>query len=85
MNISLRSIATAESAANTATAERQNFTPLSLAARELAWHSVWTPEETFARTAAWYRDFYASGTLRTTDDIDAYILSAQKEGLSWTR
>ncbi|MBQ7208411.1 MAG: CDP-glucose 4,6-dehydratase [Lentisphaeria bacterium] len=57
----------------------------SQAARELAWHSVWTPEETFARTAAWYRDFYASGKLRTADDIAAYILSAQKEGLSWTK
>lgn len=57
----------------------------SLAARELGWHSVWSPEETFARTAAWYRDFYASGKLRTAEDLSAYILSAQKEGLSWTR
>ena len=57
----------------------------SLAAGELAWHSVWTPEETFARTAAWYRDFYTADRLRTAEDFDAYISDARRKGLAWTK
>ncbi|MBR7103320.1 MAG: CDP-glucose 4,6-dehydratase [Lentisphaeria bacterium] len=55
------------------------------ARRELAWKSVWTPEETFRRTAAWYREFYTEGRIMTGDDLDAYIAAARKENLEWTK
>ena len=57
----------------------------SKAAKELAWHGVWSAEETFRHTAKWYRKFYTEGIITTGDDLDAYIASAEKENLSWTK
>ena len=51
----------------------------------LNWHGVWTPEETFKRTASWYREFYTGGRTATGEDWNAYINSARKEQLSWTK
>ncbi|MBQ9502604.1 MAG: CDP-glucose 4,6-dehydratase [Lentisphaeria bacterium] len=57
----------------------------TLARKELLWHGVWTPEETFARTAAWYRDFHTANRVRTAEDFDAYISDARQRGLAWTK
>jgi len=57
----------------------------SKAERELKWRGVWTPEECFRRTAAWYRDFYRGGKIATADDCRAYIREAREKGLLWTR
>ena len=55
----------------------------SKAVRELGWHSVWDPEETFRRTALWYRAFYTEGTVRSAEDLDAYLESAKRKGVQW--
>ena len=57
----------------------------SRAARELEWHGVWTPEECFRRTAAWYRDFYRGNGIGTAADLRAYVAEAEKQGLTWTK
>lgn len=54
------------------------------ALRELEWHGVWTPEECFRHTAAWYRDFYRSGRIDTEEDYLSYIRDAREKGLAWT-
>lgn len=56
----------------------------SKALRELQWHGVWTPDECFRRTAAWYRDFYRAGKIDTGDDYLSYIRDAREKGLRWT-
>ena len=55
----------------------------SKAVRLLEWHSVWEPEETFRRTAQWYRAFYERGEVRTEADLLAYFDSAKRKGLKW--
>ncbi|MDD3118054.1 MAG: CDP-glucose 4,6-dehydratase [Victivallales bacterium] len=52
---------------------------------ELHWHGVWTAEETFARTAQWYKHFYRDHQLDTAADLAAYIAAARKQELAWTR
>lgn len=56
----------------------------SKAHHELAWRSVWTPEETFRHTALWYRDFYCEGRINTETDLADYLDSARQRGLAWT-
>ena len=57
----------------------------SKANAELSWHGVWGPEETFKRTANWYKEFYTNGRVTTADDLSAYLAAAEKENLSWTK
>ena len=57
----------------------------SKARYELHWHGVWTPAETFAYTARWYKHFYQQKQLNTAEDLTAYIAAARKKELSWTR
>ena len=57
----------------------------SKANAELSWHGVWSPEETFKRTANWYKEFYTNGRVTTADDSSAYLAAAEKENLSWTK
>ena len=52
---------------------------------ELFWHGTWSPAETFAHTAGWYRDFYRAGKINTEQDLNDYINSAEKENLEWTK
>ena len=57
----------------------------SKAKKELNWHGVWTPEETFRHTASWYKEFYTKSRISTAENWADYISSAQKEGLAWTK
>ena len=57
----------------------------SKALLELKWHGVWTPDECFRRTAAWYRDFYRADRVDTEDDYLSYIRDARARGLAWTK
>ncbi|MBR1952563.1 MAG: hypothetical protein IKA32_08300, partial [Lentisphaeria bacterium] len=57
----------------------------SKAKKELNWHGVWTPEETFRYTASWYKEFYTKGRISNAENWADYISSAQKEGLAWTK
>jgi CDP-glucose 4,6-dehydratase len=49
----------------------------------LQWRPVWNTEQTFRRTARWYRDFYAEGRTGTLAELDEYIHDAQKLQLPW--
>ena len=55
----------------------------SKAARELAWHPVWDADKTLERTAQWYRAYLADGSVRTRDDLAAYVADARIAGLAW--
>ena len=53
------------------------------AARELAWRPVWEITTTLDRTAHWYRAFLDGGSVRSTDDLVAYVNDARVAGLGW--
>lgn len=55
----------------------------SKAARELAWYPVWNADTTLARTAQWYRAFSADGSVRSRDDLAAYVADARSAGQAW--
>lgn len=57
------------------------------AARELCWRPVWTASEAFERTACYYRDLHdgADGGELARNDLQAYLETAEKEGLAWTK
>ena len=57
----------------------------SKANTELDWHGVWTPEETFRYTSAWYKEFYTKNRVTTAENLVAYLAAAEKENLSWTK
>lgn len=56
----------------------------SKAAERLKWHGVLSAQENFEMTAAWYREFYTSGKIITSKQINDYITKAQERKLSWT-
>jgi CDP-glucose 4,6-dehydratase len=45
----------------------------------LGWRSLWSVEETLARTADWYRAYHQEGRLLTDEQIDAYSSCLAKE------
>jgi CDP-glucose 4,6-dehydratase len=51
----------------------------------LGWDTVWTGAETFAKTAAWYREYYENGSLLTTAQLEQYIHDADRAGLPWVK
>jgi len=55
------------------------------AERELGIRNLWSAERCFERTARWYRDFYASGTVDTADDLEEFEREAVRQGAPWTR
>ena len=55
----------------------------SKAARELGWHPVWNAETTLQRTARWYQAFAGDGSVRSPDDLAAYIADARSAALAW--
>jgi len=55
----------------------------SKAARELAWRPVWDADTTLERTARWYRTYSADGSVRSRDDLAAYVADARAAGLEW--
>jgi CDP-glucose 4,6-dehydratase len=55
----------------------------SKARHGLGWRPVWNQDETFARTAAWYRAYYEAGAVRTRDDLAAYVRDAAEAGQAW--
>lgn len=57
---------------------------ISKASEYLHWHPVWNAEEALRHTAAWYREFYRNGTLKTADDWHEYVSAATAMGEVWT-
>jgi CDP-glucose 4,6-dehydratase len=55
----------------------------SKAARELGWRPVWNAETTLERTAHWYRAYSAGGSVRSREDLAAYVADALSAGLKW--
>ena len=55
----------------------------------LKWHAVWGFDSTVSETIGWYRQYYDNPGLSIVDfslnQIDAYVRSAQKQGLSWVQ
>lgn len=54
-----------------------------LAAEMLGWTPIWDAAQTLTRTARWYDDWYRDRTLRTHDDLTAFIEDARAKGASW--
>jgi len=55
------------------------------AAEKLHWHGVLSTEEMFNFTAGWYRAFYQENRVVTGEQLDEYLLLAEKRGLSWIK
>lgn len=55
----------------------------SKAARDLGWHPVWNADTTLQRTAQWYQAFAENRSVRSRDDLAAYVADARSAGLEW--
>lgn len=55
----------------------------SKAARNLGWHPVWNADTTLQRTAQWYQAFAENRSVRSRDDLAAYVADARSAGLEW--
>ena len=52
---------------------------------QLGWMPVWDIDESALRTSSWYRAFYEQRYVRSLQDLNAYVQSAQDLGLEWAR
>ena len=57
----------------------------SRAERELGIRNIWIAERCFERTARWYRDYYASGSADTRDDLEEFNCEAVRREAPWTK
>jgi CDP-glucose 4,6-dehydratase len=55
----------------------------SKAAHDLAWRPVWNAGTSLERTAQWYRTYAMNGSVRSRDDLAAYVADAHDAGLGW--
>ena len=55
----------------------------SKAFSRLKWGPVWDSSTTFAKTAEWYRAYYESGFILSEDQLQEYIIEAQKKQIPW--
>jgi len=53
------------------------------AARELGWRPVWNADTTLQYTAQWYQAFAADRSVRSRDDLAAYVADARSAALAW--
>jgi len=51
----------------------------------LGWSPVWNADQMIERTAVWYRAWYADGTVRTAEDLSAYVHDARRTGFAWAK
>jgi len=57
----------------------------SKAKKQLGWQPVWGIEETLGMTADWYRSYYESNELQSKEQLNHYIILAQKAGIEWSQ
>lgn len=57
----------------------------SKAHMKLKWKGIWDTEETFAKTAVWYREFYESGKIISEEQLADYINEACKKDMAWIK
>ncbi len=50
---------------------------------KLQWNNVWNAEQTFAKTASWYQNFYDNGRLVSGRDLTDYLNDATQKNVSW--
>jgi CDP-glucose 4,6-dehydratase len=55
----------------------------SKAGRELGWRPVWNADTTLQRSAQWYQAFAADQSIRSRDDLAAYVADARRAALEW--
>lgn len=54
------------------------------ARKQLGWDTVWGVDETFSRTAEWYKNFYQNnGQLTTDNDLEQYVRDAKEKSVGW--
>lgn len=56
----------------------------SKANKLLHWKPVWGIDDTVEKTISWYKDFYTSKAVRTSENIEQFIAQAQKMKIVWT-
>jgi CDP-glucose 4,6-dehydratase len=55
----------------------------SKAGRELGWRPVWNADTTLQRTALWYQAFAENRSVRSRDDLAAFVADAHRAALVW--
>ncbi|MGH8077350.1 MAG: CDP-glucose 4,6-dehydratase [Lysobacter sp.] len=55
----------------------------SKAASDLGWRPVWDVDTTLKFTAQWYREFLDCNSVRSREDLLAYVIDARRAGLGW--
>jgi len=56
----------------------------SKARSELKWRSVWDVKDAVEKTVLWYKSFYESGELRSSQDLKEYIAEAKTKNIRWS-
>jgi len=51
----------------------------------LKWKDVWDRDTTFEKTVKWYKSYYQSNELLTSDDLNAYIEDAKTKNIEWAK
>ena len=51
---------------------------------KLKWKGIWGTEETFAKTAVWYREFYEKGRITSEEQLSEYTDEACRRIIAWT-
>jgi CDP-glucose 4,6-dehydratase len=57
----------------------------SKAHMKLKWKGIWNTEETFEKTAAWYREFYENGKIISEEQLNKYVNEACCKNIGWTK
>ncbi len=50
---------------------------------KLKWKGIWGAEQTFEKTASWYREFYKSKNIISTEQLVCYIKDAENIDTPW--
>lgn len=56
----------------------------SKAHMKLKWKGIWNSEQTFEKTAVWYREFYKNRRIISEEQLYSYIEDAEKLKIAWT-
>lgn len=56
----------------------------SKANKLLHWKPVWGIEDTITKTIHWYKDFYTSNAIKTSENIEQYVAKAHEMKSIWT-
>ncbi len=57
----------------------------SKAHMKLRWKGIWNTEQTFEKTAAWYREYYGNKKIISEEQLRNYIDEACRKNIAWTK